>query len=1226
MRLFMRFQRGKKMLKIIADSAEFDISAAVRQEICGLLSSEKHAKNIVFIVPDQFEFETEKAIYGELLNRNLLTRHNEIHIETFSSLSEKILADAGDKRIPADDTIKNILMHKAVREQKTSLGSLSRQADKSGFCKKMLSTISMLKMAGFSPAKLDESYIQEKIEQSNSLKNHRPIIEKLRDVSKIQASYEACLNGYIDRLDAVSEAAEIISSKKNGFFENADVFVDCFNDFTGNQMQFLMKLSEKAKNLTLGFTVKLGESNRENLFLSLTNQIEKILENAKENGAEIVIKSENLPRKFDEHSPLSEISEKIFSDEKSEVLPGEACEIVRAANSYEEIDYTAAKIKELCLDKGYLYREIAVLCASSSYGKYIKSAFEKYEIPFFLDMPEPILYQPIVNLFLSLINVLRSFTADSVLSLIKTGFMSKNIDDENGKAIKRALSKRDIDDFESYIFEWNLKAKHLKNPFVFGDQESFGVINAEAVRKAVVEPILNLRNELKNKDGSEITRLIYRFAVDEVDIERTLYSRCLKQNSGETDTELLRVNQQVWNSLAVILETLERELKNEIISLDEYYQLFTDICSGTVLAKPPQFQDCVLVGDIDRTRAEGIKCAFILSATYEKFPTVTEGAGIFSEIETEFIKENISEFVQNPESNFTLKSVREQYCLSLYRAYRAVSLPVERLTIISPDYDEKGAAVQRSQVIDELFRIFPSASVIDASKMCDRFYCRSVKAAKQRYAGKIRTSSYEKTLLKNALKSLDCGDFVDKLDEIKSTKSRKKSADKENPGKHNLLPETAQRLFSKQFGATSVEKLSLCKFKFFCENGLNISEKNQRIFNESYRGNAVHFVLQTILEEYYDKLNEFYKLTRDNFVYMAQQHLSEFCRRETNGDFDDDKRAQFLFLNLANAAADVLITLQAEFAARKYRPKFFELNLSENSQKTIIDENDTPSENLPGAELYSDNPAPSSSEKQDKAKNSGGSSINVRPLEIRLDDGSAVTVTGRIDRIDMFFTDDKKSYVRVVDYKSKAKDFNVFNAKRGVNIQMLLYLFALLDANSGLLPGGISYIPSASSGALKDRMSAFRLLVMNHHQNGLYVRDENTDDETERFADFLIEKINGEEGNSLDEKTIAEIKKAFVPEGENAPDADEFKELRDACTLLLQKNFSDIFSGNIEALPIKYKETVIKTDGGSASKKKLPCKYCRFNSICRNAGETVIDLTEKPTEEEQENGDEKNEQ
>ena len=1213
------------MLKIIANSAEFDISAAVRLEICELLSSDKRSKNIVFIVPDQFEFETEKAIYGELLDRNLLTRHNEIHIETFSSLSEKILAEAGDKRIPADDTIKNILMHKAVREQKTSLGSLSRQADKSGFCKKMISTISMLKMAGFSPAKLDENYIQEKIEQSNSLKNHRPIIEKLRDVSKIQASYEACLNGYIDRLHAVSEAAEIISSEKNGFFENADVFVDCFNDFTGNQMQFLMKLSEKAKNLTLGFTVKFGENNRENLFLSLTNQIEKILENAKENGEEIIIKSEGLPRRFVENSPLSEIAEKIFGDEKSDVLPGEACEIVRAADSFEEIDYTAAKIKELCLDKGYLYREIAVLCASSSYGKHIKSAFEKYEIPFFLDMPEPILYQPIVNLFLSLINVLRNFTADSVLSLIKTGFMSKNVDDENVGTTKRALSKRDIDDFESYIFEWNLKAKHLKNPFVFGNPESPGVINAEAVRKAVVEPILKLRNELKNKDGSEITRLIYRFAVDEIGIERAMYSRCLKQNSGETDTELLRVNQQVWNSLAVILETLERELKGEIISLDEYYQLFTDICSGTVLAKPPQFQDCVLVGDIDRTRAEGIKCAFILSATYEKFPTVSEGAGIFSEIETEFIKENISEFVQNPESNFALKSSREQYCLSLYRAYRAVSLPIERLTIISPDYDEKGDLVQRSQVVDELFRIFPSALVIDASKMDDRFYCRSVKAAKQRYAGKIRASSYEKALLKNALKSLECGDFVDKLDEIKNAKSRKKSADKENIGKHNLLPETAQRLFSKHLGATSVEKLNLCKFKFFCENGLNISEKNQRIFNESYRGNAVHFVLQTILEEYYDKLDEFYKLTRANFVYMAQQHLGEFCRRETNGDFDDDKRAQFLFLNLANAAADVLITLQAEFAARKYRPKFFELNLSDNSQKTIINENDTPSENLPSAELYSENPAPGSSEKQEKAQ-SGSSSINVRPLEIKLDDGSAVTVTGRIDRIDMFFTDDKKSYVRVVDYKSKAKDFNVSNAKSGINIQMLLYLFALLDANDGLLPGGISYIPSASSGALKDKMSAFRLLAMNHHQNGLYVRDENTDDETEKFADFLIEKINEEAGNSLDEKTIEKIKKAFVPEGENAPDADKFRELRDACTLLLQKNFSDIFGGNIEALPIKYKETVIKADGGSSSNKKLPCKYCRFKSICRNAGENAIDLTEKPAEEEQENGDENNEQ
>ena len=71
------------MLKIIANGVQYDISKAVRQDICALLSSDKSVKNIILIVPEQFEFETEKAIYKDLVEQNMLSRHNEIHIETF---------------------------------------------------------------------------------------------------------------------------------------------------------------------------------------------------------------------------------------------------------------------------------------------------------------------------------------------------------------------------------------------------------------------------------------------------------------------------------------------------------------------------------------------------------------------------------------------------------------------------------------------------------------------------------------------------------------------------------------------------------------------------------------------------------------------------------------------------------------------------------------------------------------------------------------------------------------------------------------------------------------------------------------------------------------------------------------------------------------------------------------------------------------------------------------
>ncbi len=1204
------------MVKVFAKGAEFDISAAIRREICAGLS-ERSYSNVIFIVPDQFEFETEKEIYKELERKNLLTRLREIHIETFSSLSKKILAEAFNKRIDADDTIKNILMHKAVREQKTALSSLARQAEKAGFCKKMLATVSMLKSAGLSPNSLDETVIRKNADKNEQLKNHIPIVEKLCDVSKIQASYEGYMSRYLDRLDAISEAAKALSSEKSGIFEKADVYVDCFNDFTGSQLQFLLKLIEIVENITLGFTVELNKNDRESLFLGLRTQIDKMLEYAKEIGADVQISEEDIPRRLPENSPLSELSQNLFSEKKSGAEPQEAIEIIHAADIYEEIDYTAAKIKELCLDKGCLYREIAVLCADSSYGKHIKSAFEKYDIPYFLDIPEQILFQPLVNFFLALLNVLRDFSVDNILSLIKTNFMSKPKaadSDENGEALsskssKISLSKKDIDDFESYIFEWNLQAKHLKKTFNY--ENNSNDLSAEEIRAAVVEPILKLKKRLSGKDGAEITRQIFSYAVEEAGIERVLYSRCLKPNSGEIDTELLRLNQQLWDSLAKIFETLERELQGEYISLDEYYRFFSDICAGTVLAKPPQYQDCVLVGDIDRTRANGIKTAFILGASYEKFPTSADGTGVFSDSEAEFLRNNIQELGLSELCLHALKSAKEQYCLSLYRAYKAITLPSERLEIIYSDYGEKGDEQSRSQVINDILEIFPSAKIRAAADFDDRFYCRSIKSAKQRYAGKIRDNSSEKAALKSALRSLNCGDFVDKLDEIRSQKTQKNADKLKDIGSHHLSCETAKRIFDRNLGATSAEKLNLCKFRYFCEFGLKIKEKKQRIFNVGNRGNAVHYVLQKILEKYCSEMNAFFSLSRNDFISLALFYIEEFCRLETNGDFDGDKRAKFLFYNLANAAADVLITLQAEFSAREYRPKFFELNISNEAEMVISNNLENDQIFIPEAVISTEN----SSSAAEKSSPQPERVLCVKPLEIRLDDGSSVKISGRVDRVDMFFTEEKCSYIRVIDYKFNAKSFDVENAKYGVNIQMLLYLFALCDANlnneTKILPGGISYIPSAASGAIEDKISAFRLLAMNHHPNGLYIRDKNTDLEAQKYADFIIGKITEEEknvNNILDEKTLKNLMKSILPDGENSPDAEEFKLLREQCLALVQSNLDEIFSGNISALPLKYSENILGIDGKNTKKHKCACDYCRFSLICGNKGKNVLDI------------------
>lgn len=1178
------------MIRSIEGSARFDVSGKLHEMLCDTLSM--GAEKIFLIVPDQFEFETEKTIYGVLDKNGLLTGLSKINVTTFSSLSREILASAGENMPAADDVVKSVIMNKAVREQKNSLSVLRGASDKTGFCGRMIDTINALKTAGLSAADLGEDSGLFLADSEKSGIN--PLLKKLSDVGKIYVSYDSLLSKYADSLDYIKKASELISKQDNAFFENSCVFVDCFNDFTGSQMEFISRMTAKAKDVVFAFVLDTKDEPRENVFGRIFAQRDRIIGFAEKENIKTEIVYKNIGKRLCD--TLGELSEKIFSNDRSEIDPSGFCELVSARDVYEEADYTAAKIKQLCLDKGMLYRETAVLCADAGYGKYVRDAFERYDIPFFLDIPEPILYQPIVSFFVSLLNALRNFTPDNILSCVKTGFYGKPNADNTGVT---AISNKDIDVFESYIFEWNLSTKHLKSEFKFGSENDPNRIEAEKIRKAVAEPIITLRDELKNKDGAQITRLLYDFAANKIGIERALLARCYGNDSA-FDEEAVRVNRQIWSSLVEIIEVLESELSGENISLEEYFRLFTDICANTALAQPPQYRDCVLVGDIDRTRADGVKAVFIVGASYDSFPAAASGMGIFSEYESELVTNLIRKNTDTDDLRAqSLKNFKEQYSLSLYRAYRAVSLPTEFLSISCPEYDASGNKLSRSTVFSDIRRVFPNIKTIRTDELSDAFYCRSIKAVKQRYSMSLDGSSPLARAMRGYLETNNA-DFVQKLDEIHDRRNLEKQ---EGLSAHKLSENSAKQLFKLSherydnrfsIGATRVEKLISCPFSYFCASELGIHEITKREFNGSNRGNALHYVMQRIFTQYRGKTDEFFKLKRGDFTALAGRYLTEYLKIYTNGDFEDDRRTVFLFKNIASSAADLLVTMQTELSVKSYQPQFFELNISNESINDIF---------LNIKEFNGNLPAENGSTQSGRNEDTQRFELLSKPLSIKLQDETEIFVGGKLDRLDVMYAEKDakpRMYLRVIDYKTSAKIFDKENAKKGANIQMLLYLTALCAANSEnktieVLPGEISYIPSKNAGAAKNRGEALYLLETKLRPNGLYINDEFIENNLKNVSEKIAAGITSD-NEILRQKIIEDINKSFALNSENAATPEEFKELSEECVNTVREKLSMLYSGDVSAEPLIYKDSA-----GNSKSEHTPCDHCDFYGICGNS-------------------------
>ena len=86
------------------------------------------------------------------------------------------------------------------------------------------------------------------------------------------------------------------------------------------------------------------------------------------------------------------------------------------------------------------------------------------------------------------------------------------------------------------------------------------------------------------------------------------------------------------------------------------------------------------------------------------------------------------------------------------------------------------------------------------------------------------------------------------------------------------------------------------------------------------------------------------------------------------------------------------------------------------------------------------------------------------PAVVISEPDAELRIGGKVDRVDGWIKDDKL-YLRVVDYKSGKKAFDLSAVKMGLDIQMLLYLFTLQKEGRAYFgreiePAGVLYLPA----------------------------------------------------------------------------------------------------------------------------------------------------------------------
>ncbi|MCR4780395.1 MAG: PD-(D/E)XK nuclease family protein [Ruminiclostridium sp.] len=1074
-------------------------------------------RNVVLFVPDQFSFEAEKKLYKTVEHR--YSRF--CRVSMFSREAQRILRRYGTTKEYADDIAKRIVMRSVLEQLRNSLTHYGSLVGRRGFAEFALNIVSDLRTAGLSPAKL-----RELLEKDDTVSD--ALGRKMDDICLIYETYDnELMLRFDDRLDDIRRAAGLIL--ENDIFDGCDVFLDEFDHFSGNQELFIKALIEKADSVTAALTCDdVGGSDK--TFISARKTIMRL------NGG-LVPDAADL--------------------EKAPGLPKEPPElrVIEARDIWQECDWICAEIRGL-MAEGVRCRDIAVITSVSDYDPVLDSAMKKYGIPAFADIPEPLITKSFVRFAIYALRAL-SFDTDDILRYIKSGYVRyETSDPETGSPVSVKLSDMDISKLERVARVYDLRADDWRRPFP--SRESLGtepepdilhelkeLEELESLRAAIADPLEKLGRAVSGQSGAKITESLCRFLTETMSIETTIRGKCVE--NGEFRQERFDEYDELWEDTVTVFESAYKALGDRVLPLEEYIEILTDAFTSTTMARPPKFLDSVTLGDTSRSRFGSKSHVFLCGFVNGQMPPPSRVPMAFSAAECDKLAEmGISVIpardARNSEELFTL--------------YRCTHIPRQRLYVSYPYQGSDGGMSEPSAEVRRLAARY-GVPVEGADNFGAAHYCRSTRSAEQYLAHIYNSSDPAGAADRRRLRAVlakSPGVPAEFEDMLRSSSGRDPERDR-----HIVkTPSAAALLTMPTYSPTAIEKLSDCKFAFFCKYGLGLREENIREMTGAMAGSVVHWCLEHLL-----KLPGFATMTYRDIEAEVVKTIADYEKKYFFGSFGGSDRFSLVLRQLAKYAARAALRLRDDMSFSRFRPVGFEKELS---------------------------------------------------LEL-----GGITVVGRCDRLDGMRGDDGRAYVRIVDYKHNSKlKLRLSEVHDGYNLQMLLYLFGICE-RPGLLggdaaqyfggtlptvlePSSVSYFKfsvlkygdadepdtslpaSGPDGAEYFRRDYFR----DNAPEGLILKDSPEEAEIEsrtadidsRFPALAPPRTKREKETEHKVENHRKLYSGLVNSVQI--DGGEYDELRGFCAELINTRISEAAHGMAGACP----------SSGDA------CKYCQYKMFC----------------------------
>lgn len=951
-------------------------------------AAQEPGRNFLIIVPDQFTMQTQKDLVMRSDRGGILN----IDVLSFGRLSHRILEEVGTKEMPVlDDTGKSLVLQKIAADLKEQLPAMGSLLHKQGYIHEVKSAISEFMQYGISTQDMDKLIA--------SAEKRGALAMKLRDLKTLYRGFQDYIR---DHFITTEETLDVLrrSLVKSKILPDSVVVFDGFTGFTPIQNRLIQELMRVCEETIV--TVTIGEEEdpyqmdgEQKLFHLSKKTVADLVKLAAEaevtRGEDVFVKGG--PNRFAEAPALCYLEQNLFRYQYEPYTEKQhEIHMFEALSPREEVHQTALYIRKLIREEGLTYRDIAVVIGDlEGYASYVETEFGQLEIPCFLDRTRGIVLNPMIEYIKSALQLyIRDFSYDTVFHFLRSGMAD--------------ISREEIDELENYVIRTGARGYRTYSRLFTRKteemQQGSGQEDTERaeetmerlnrIRQQFADTVEILHMAPRAKAGEYVDHLYDFLEQNQVQQKLLNYQQQFEQ---EGDLAKAREYAQIYRLVMDLLDQIYELLGEEEISLQEFADIleagFGEITVGTI----PQNVDRIVVGDMERTRLKQVKVLFFLGVNDGNIPKNASKGGIISDMDREFLIESGTEMAPSP---------RQQMYIQRLYLYLNMTKPSERLYLSYAKVNSDGKGIRPSYLIDTVRKLFPQLAVeypqnrsrleqIEGRQEGARYLAEELRE----YAdGTLREEERQDFYLMYRAYEAD----PEGRDRLTAAAFRRYK-------ESGLSRIVARALYGRQLenSVSRLETYAACACRHFLQYGLSLQEREEFGFEVSDMGNVYH----AVLENFAGKLAESGRTWWDFEENFATQAIKEAVEgyAATYGEtvLYSSARNEYAITRMSRILTRTVLTLQQHLKQGSFQPDDYELSFR------FAEDLDS--------------------------------------IHVDLSEEEKMHLQGRIDRIDVS-EDAEHVYVKVIDYKSGNKKFDLAALYYGLQLQLVVYMNAAMELES----------------------------------------------------------------------------------------------------------------------------------------------------------------------------------